>query len=67
MARYIVLATSFINNSLAEEDAIVEINDDPARGGMRPGSNLAPVDENGDPVAAKSGRRKPVAGASDLA
>jgi hypothetical protein len=43
MARYRVLATSFINDTIAQEGAIVDVNDDPADGGMTPGSNLVKV------------------------
>lgn len=61
MARYKVLAPSFINNTLLQEGAIVDINDDPANGGMEPGSNLARVDEDDEPEASKPARksRKP--------
>lgn len=61
MARYKVLAPSFINNALYQEGDIVDINDDPADGGMEPGSNLARVDEDGEPEASKPARksRKP--------
>ncbi len=57
MARYRVLETSFINNSRVQEGAVVDINDDPANGGMTPGSALARVDEDDELEAAKPARR----------
>lgn len=61
MARYKVLAPSFINNTLFQEGDIVDINDDPTNGGMAPGANLARVDEDGELEASKPARksRKP--------
>ncbi len=64
MARYRVMEKSFINNCIAEEGEIVDINDDPANGGMTPGSALARVDEDGEVEAAKPARR-PRRGAAD--
>jgi hypothetical protein len=43
MAKYEVLETSFIDNRLVEAGTVVEINDDPKKGGMKPGSNMKPV------------------------
>lgn len=40
MAKYEVLEVSFINNKLVQPGEIVEINDDPAKGGSKPGANL---------------------------
>lgn len=40
MAKYEVTEASFVNNKLVQPGEIVEINDDPAKGGMKPGSNL---------------------------
>ena len=57
MARYKVLATSFIGSSIVNEGDVVEINDDVANGGMEPGSNLAKVDDEGEPEASKPARK----------
>lgn len=74
--RFLVVKDSFIGLEYirAEQNKIVEIETDPAEGGMTPGSNLVEVDEAGTPVAAKSARsRKPAPagtqapGAGDLA
>ncbi len=43
MAKYEVLETSFIDNRLVEAGTIVEINDDPKKGGMKPGTNVKPA------------------------
>jgi hypothetical protein len=40
MAKYEVLETSFINNKLVHAGEFVDINDDPKKGGMKPGSNV---------------------------
>lgn len=42
MAKYEVTTLSFIGNSLVEPGTVVEINDNPDKGGMRPGTNLKP-------------------------
>lgn len=42
MAKYEVVEKSFVDNKLVEEGTIVDINDDPAKGGMKPGANLKP-------------------------
>lgn len=60
MGKYRVLEKSFINDALHDVGAIVEINDDPAKGGMLPGANLAAVDEDDEPVAARGARRRKV-------
>lgn len=71
MARYRVLEESFINNSIVQEGTVVEFNDDPNDGGMRPGKNLALVDEADEPVAAKPARKRKASsedeGGADLA
>lgn len=40
MAKYEVTELSFVNNRLVEAGTIVEVNDDPKKGGMKPGSNM---------------------------
>lgn len=44
MAKYEVVVLSFINNKLVEPGEVVDINDDPAKGGMKPGTNLKKYD-----------------------
>lgn len=56
MAFYKVLETSFIGHSLAQEGAVVDINDDPTNGGMAPGSNLAACDAEGNLTAAEGAK-----------
>lgn len=51
MAQYEVLAQSFIGNRLVEAGTIVEVNDDPKKGGMTPGSNLKKVSGASAPKA----------------
>jgi len=53
MAYYKVLETSFIGQALVEVDKVIEINDDPTKGGMSPGSNLAKCDEAGNLIASR--------------
>ena len=43
MAQYKVTEKSFINGRLVQAGAVVEVNDDPKKGGMKPGSNLEKV------------------------
>lgn len=66
MAYYKVLEQSFIGLKLCEAGEIVEINDNHAKGGMTPGSNLAACDADGNLKAAK-GAVKAKADAADLA
>ena len=67
MAKYKVLEQSFIGLKLCEEGETVDINDDPANGGMSPGTNLAACDEDGNLLAAKpAAKSKAKAVASDL-
>jgi hypothetical protein len=56
--RFLVVKDSFIGLEYirAEQNKIVEIETDVAKGGMTPGSNLVEVDDDGTPVAAKAGR-----------
>lgn len=64
MAYYKVLETSFIGQALVEVGKVIEINDDPAKGGMHPGSNLAKCDEEGNLIAARpatSSKKAPTA------
>lgn len=51
MSYYKVLEQSFIGHSIQEAGTVVEINDDPAKGGMEPGSNLAACDADGNLAA----------------
>jgi hypothetical protein len=44
MAKYEVIETSFIDGKLVEPGVVVEVNDDPAKGGMEPGTNLKKYD-----------------------
>lgn len=69
MARYKALETSFVNNSLVHEGAVVEINDDPENGGLIPGANFVKVDEESEADAPKParGRRKSADDGTDLA
>ena len=66
MAYYKVLEKSFIGYKLVEEGEIVNINDDPANGGMTPEGNLAKCDEEGNLEAAKPAAKKKAAPAADL-
>ena len=64
MAKYRVLVDSFIDNTLRLAGTIVDINDDPATGGMTPSTNLAACDDAGDLVAVEGAaprKRKPKA------
>lgn len=63
--RFLVTKTSYINGRLIREDMpeaqrIVEIETDPAAGGMKPGSNLVEVDEDNKPIVAKAPKAKKV-------
>jgi len=58
MAKYKVLEQSFIGLKLCEVDEIVEINDNPAKGGMVPGTNLAACDSEGNLKAAKAAKKQ---------
>lgn len=53
--RFLVVKDSFIGMNLIKADMpvskrIVEIETDPEKGGMRPGSNLVECDEQGHPL-----------------
>lgn len=61
MAFYKVLEPSFIGQALVAIGQVVDINDDPAKGGMTPLSNLAACDADGNMTAARSARSKKVA------
>lgn len=54
MALYKVLADSFINLKLCKPGDVVDINDDPKKGGMRPGSNLVACEVEGKAPAKKA-------------
>lgn len=56
MAFYKVLEVSYINGSIRQEGEVVDINDDPATGGMRPKGNLAKCDQDGNLAAAKGAK-----------
>lgn len=60
MGLYRVLEKSFIDNAIREPGDIVEVNDDPAQGGMTPGPNLVAVGEDHEPVAARGARRRKI-------
>lgn len=47
MPFYKLTERSFINLAVQEAGAVVDINDDPSKGGMRPGKNLVPCNEDG--------------------
>jgi hypothetical protein len=66
MAYYKVLETSFIGLKLCHEGEVVNINDDPANGGMAAGSNLAACDEEGNLTAAKPAAKAKAKPAADL-
>lgn len=57
MAFYKVLAPSFIGQALVAVGQVVDINDDPANGGMTPRGNLAACDADGNMTAARSAAR----------
>lgn len=73
--RFLVVEDSFIGMRLirAEDKKVVEIETDPDKGGMIPGTNLAEVDENdnliGAPEESKGAKsaRKKKEDSSDLA
>ena len=66
MAFYKVLEPSFIGQALVAVGQVVDINDDPAKGGMTPLGNLAACDEDGNMTAARSSARsKKVAAGTD--
>lgn len=56
MAFYKVLEVSYIGGSIRQEGEVVEINDDPTTGGMRPKGNLAKCDKDGNLTAAKGAK-----------
>ena len=68
MAFYKVLELSFIGDKLCQPGTVVDINNDPAKGGMRPGKALAACDAEGNLVASKPAKpsAKLVPAASDL-
>lgn len=47
MPHYKLTERSYINGCLQDEGAVVDINDDPANGGMTPGSKLVPCNADG--------------------
>lgn len=55
MAKYEVVEKSFVNGKLVRPGAVVDINDDPAKGGMKPGANLKPF-KGGTPAPAGDGK-----------
>ena len=57
MAFYKVLAPSFIGQALVAVGQVVDINDDPAKGGMTPRGNLAACDADGNMAAARPAAR----------
>lgn len=65
MALYKVLELSFIGNTLRQEGEIVDINDNPKKGGMEPGANLAACDADGNLL--KAPKRRADAPAADAA
>lgn len=70
MAFYKVLELSFIGDRLCQPGTVVDINNDPDKGGMRPGKALAACDAEGNLVAAKPAKKPApaaqVPAASDL-
>lgn len=50
MNTYKLLEPSYINGALLPAGAVVRINDNPTKGGMRPGKYLVPCDEAGEPA-----------------
>jgi hypothetical protein len=58
MAHYKVLEKSFIGLKLYEAGEVVEINDNPDKGGMTPGDNLAKCDSDGNLAAAQGAKVK---------
>lgn len=76
MNYYKLLEMSYINGALHPEGKVVQINDDPDNGGMEPGANMVPCDEQGNvtgevkPVKAKAkpgAKPKKAESADDLA
>jgi hypothetical protein len=65
MAFYKVLELSFIGEKLCPPGTVVNINDNPNDGGMRPGKALAACDADGNLKASKPAK-KPEPVASDL-
>jgi hypothetical protein len=65
MNYYKVLDTSYINGAIRQAGDVVRINDDPAKGGMRPGKFLVPCDAEGNEVARKRGKQ-PDTNATDI-
>lgn len=63
MARYQALELSFVNNSLVQEGAIVDLDEEV----MVPGPNFAKVDEEDEPVASKPARKGKAAAGEDKA
>lgn len=62
--RFLVVKDSFIGMNLIKADMpvskrIVEIETDPEKGGMRPGSNLVECDEQGHPLVGAGAAGKP--------
>lgn len=47
MPHYKLTERSYINGCLRDEGAVVSINDDPDNGGMTPGSNMIPCNDDG--------------------
>ncbi len=68
MAFYKVLESSFIGQALIAAGQVVDINDDPAKGGMTPRGNLAACDEDGNMTATRNIARgkKVVANAGEM-
>jgi len=54
MAFYKVLEPSFIGQALVAIGQVVDINDDPAKGGMTPRGNLAACDADGNTTASRN-------------
>lgn len=54
---YKLLVPHYINGAIRQEGEVVTFNDDPKKGGMTPGKNMVPSDENGVEVKRKA---KPV-------
>lgn len=65
MAFYKVLELSFIGAKLCQPGTVVDINDDPSKGGMTPGKALAACDAEGNLKAGKQAK-KPQPVAADL-
>lgn len=47
MPHYKLTEKSYVNGCLQDEGAVVNINDDPDNGGMTPGPNMIPCNEDG--------------------